>query len=107
MATWAHIYTCVCIMYISMLFLLSGDMGDYMGPYIYTCVCIMYISMLFLLSGDMGGYMGLLLGASVMTLWELIDFLCHNMIRKCKSKATTQPQHSPVVAFTPDNEKQF
>ncbi len=34
----------------------------------------------------MGGYMGLLLGASVMTLCEVLDLILYNWARKLKSK---------------------
>ena len=42
---------------------------------------------LLLLSADLGGMMGLLLGASVMTVCEVLDLLFYNGIMKfCKKK---------------------
>ena len=37
-------------------------------------------------SGDMGGFMGLFLGASVLTLCELFDFLIYNCVRKLRTQ---------------------
>ena len=34
------------------------------------------------ISGDVGGYMGLLLGASVLTICEIIDLFLYNAFRK-------------------------
>ena len=36
--------------------------------------------------GDMGGYMGLLLGASAMTVVELLDLIIYNCVRKCRDR---------------------
>ena len=36
--------------------------------------------------GDMGGFMGLLLGASVMTICELLDLMIYNCFRKLRNR---------------------
>ncbi len=36
----------------------------------------------FLFAGDVGGLMGLLLGGSVLTIFEFLDFIIYNSIRK-------------------------
>ena len=33
--------------------------------------------------GDMGGYLGLLIGASVMTICEVLDLIIYNILVKC------------------------
>ena len=38
---------------------------------------------MFLLTGEVGGYMGLLIGASCLTLCEMLDLVLYNMIMKC------------------------
>ena len=38
------------------------------------------------ISGDIGGYMGLLLGASVMTVFEFVDFIFYNIAAKLYKK---------------------
>ena len=37
---------------------------------------------MFIAVGDLGGYMGLLLGASVVTLFELLDFIMYSILKK-------------------------
>ena len=56
-------------------------------------------------SGEMGGYMGLLLGASVLTLCEILDLLLYNLFLKCmdhthRSKATSVKSHSSPIDNT-------
>ena len=41
-------------------------------------------------SGDFGGYMGLLIGASAMTAFELLDLFIYNTIRKLRSRKRTK-----------------
>ena len=36
--------------------------------------------------GDLGSYMGLLLGASVITLVELLDLILYNCFLRCRRK---------------------
>ena len=44
-----------------------------------------------LLAGELGGYLGLLLGASVVTVFELLDFVIYNSARRCdRSKAAAK-----------------
>ena len=43
--------------------------------------------------GDIGGYMGLLIGASAMTLCELLDLIIYNLAVKCL-RGTKRKQHS-------------
>ena len=42
----------------------------------YLCVIFIF------LAGDIGGIMGLLLGASVLTIFELLDLILYNSLRK-------------------------
>ena len=55
-------------------------------------------------SGDMGGYMGLLLGASCMTLIELLDLLIYSGARKCKSRNQVGSSTSSKAEITPQKE---
>ena len=52
------------------------------------------------LMGEVGGFMGLLLGASIITLIELIDFLFMACLKRCKARtspaAPSQPSQSGV-----------
>ena len=41
--------------------------------------------------GDMGGYMGLLLGASVITLIEVLDLIIYNAILRCSRRRQVSP----------------
>ena len=43
------------------------------------------------LLGEVGVFMGLLLGASIMTLCELLDYIVLNAIRVCRSKKRVNP----------------
>ena len=36
--------------------------------------------------GEIGGYMGLLIGASMLTLCEILDLFVHNLILKCVNR---------------------
>ena len=63
----------------------TGDMGGYMG---FTCDWVDTWDLRF--AGDMGGYMGLLLGASVMTVCELLDLLIYNCARKRNENKAVQ-----------------
>ena len=45
-----------------------------------------------LYTGDMGGYMGLLLGASVITLVELLDLILYNNFLRCRGKRRQRRQ---------------
>ena len=38
------------------------------------------------LLGEIGGFLGLLLGASVLTVCELVDYLTLALLRKCSTK---------------------
>ena len=38
-----------------------------------------------IITGDVGGFMGLLLGGSVITVFELLDFTFRTMISYCKN----------------------
>ncbi len=53
----------------------------------------------FLPTGDFGGYMGLLLGASAMTVFELVDLFvyncCEKIYKKVSSRAKISPKHNP------------
>ena len=43
------------------------------------------------LAGDVGGYMGLLLGASAVTVFELLDVIIYNLFKKATgSKRNTK-----------------
>ena len=46
-------------------------------------------------SGEIGGYMGLLIGASCLTLCEVLDLLIYNMMLKLAEahRRTTAPKH--------------
>ena len=38
-------------------------------------------------AGDMGGYMGLLIGASIVTICELLDFIVHTVLLRHRGSA--------------------
>ena len=46
-----------------------------------------------MLLGDIGGYIGLLLGASVLTVIELLDLIIYNGIRKMYAR-TVKHEHN-------------
>ena len=47
-------------------------------------------------AGNVGGYMGLLLGASVVTVFEVIDLFVYNLIIKIKHKVARKKKTTPV-----------
>ena len=48
----------------------------------------------YLIAGEIGGYMGLLIGASTMTLLEVLDLVVYNFVAKCMRKGSmTQRAH--------------
>ena len=51
------------------------------------------------LLGSIGGYMGLLLGASILTILELVDFVFCNLLRRCFHWRTTD---GSLVQVIPD-----
>ncbi len=55
-------------------------------------VCM--IKLVLYLPGDVGGFMGLLLGGSAITIFELMDLIIYNVIRKC-NKTRTGSQKPP------------
>lgn len=55
-----------------------------------------------LVAGDIGGLLGLLLGASAVTLFEVLDLILYNTLRKCgKNK-----EENPVSASDPPDNKE-
>ena len=73
--------------------------------YVVTVVLLEVISTDIQFSGEMGGYMGLLLGASVLTLCEILDLLLYNLFVKCmdhthRSKAISVKSHSVPIDNT-------
>ena len=48
---------------------------------------------LILNTGDIGGYMGLLLGASIISLVEIIDYILLGIVQHQTNKKNTQLQH--------------
>ena len=50
------------------------------------------------LLSEIGGFLGLLLGASVLTVFELIDFVALATINKFKSKQMTVSLHAKGTA---------
>ena len=50
------------------------------------------------LAGEVGGFMGLLMGASVMTLIELLDLIIYNLFRKAKARQNATHRLSAKVA---------
>ena len=51
------------------------EVGGYMG--------LLIIVILHCAAGEVGGYIGLLIGASVLTLCEILDLLIYNLLLKC------------------------
>lgn len=52
-----------------------------------------------LIPGEVGGLMGLLLGASLITLFEVFDLLIYNWCVKCSDKRSRKREHS----YSPTN----
>ena len=48
------------------------------------------------IAGDVGGYMGLLLGASAVTVFEVLDLLIYNMILKCLTGLNPEKTHGTI-----------
>ncbi len=48
-------------------------------------------------AGEVGGLMGLMLGASVMTVCELVDLLIYNGIIKCLNKKRVKPGEEETI----------
>ena len=44
----------------------------------------------FCFTGDLGGYLGLLVGASVITVFELLDLLLYNRVIKLRKKCSSK-----------------
>ena len=58
-----------------------------------------------ILAGDLGGYMGLLVGGSVITVFEILDLFCYNSLAKLygyfkKKKQQKDPGSSPQDSET-------
>ena len=53
--------------------------------------------LMFLFVGDLGGYLGLLIGASVLTIFEVLDLVCYNSMVKLtkRSRATDDSLYGP------------
>ena len=45
-----------------------------------------------IITGDVGGFMGLLLGGSVITVFELLDFIFRTTIYYCKNSHKKRPK---------------
>jgi hypothetical protein len=43
------------------------------------------------LFGEVGGFLGLLLGASILTVCELLDYIAMVCLKRCKTKRRTAP----------------
>ena len=52
------------------------------------------------LTGDVGGYMGLLLGASVVTVFELLDFIIYNLFKKATGSKSDMKDTTDVHVET-------
>ena len=46
------------------------------------------------LLSEVGGFLGLLLGASVLTVCELIDYLTLSSLRRCRMSGHVRPSHA-------------
>ena len=54
--------------------------------------------------GEVGGYMGLLIGMSVLTLFEMLDFIIYNTLSNLwqkRKKANTESDGSALEQSTP------
>ena len=58
--------------------------------------------------GEVGGYMGLLLGASTLTVLEVVDLIIYHLLRKChkasrserKSEHDGEKHKNPGIKYT-------
>ena len=48
--------------------------------------------------GEVGGFMGLLLGGSIISIFELLDFVLYNMMKKMYQKRNNLRRTSAEVA---------
>ncbi len=62
-----------------------------------TCECIHYSHCV---AGEVGGYMGLLIGASTLTIIEVLDLVVYNVFLKCMGK---RYRHTSVSGKTGKN----
>ena len=62
----------------------------YFTPLICMHVCVI---------GELGGILGLLLGASVLTVFEILDAFLYTAIVKCFDRSTRPRGHYPVHAW--------
>jgi len=59
------------------------------------------------ITGDIGGYMGLLIGGSVITIFELLDLFIYNSLRKAQKvhgERKVQPDNSVRINVQPAEE---
>ena len=60
------------------------------------------------LLSEVGGFLGLLLGASVLTVCELVDYLVLKTVRKCRGRRLTAPVSFSYMSPDPmKKEKSF
>lgn len=52
--------------------------------------------------GEIGGYMGLLLGASLLTLMEVLDLVVYNSLTGCKKRNEEENENESTAVKTPD-----
>ena len=56
-------------------------------------------------AGDIGGYMGLLIGASAITLFELLDLIFYNICIKCSGRGKMKKRPVPSRDASPTANK--
>ena len=61
----------------------SGHKLFFINNYTIQLLLLVHFSLM-LFSGDVGGYMGLMVGASLITFLEFVDFLVVNLIEYCR-----------------------
>ena len=59
------------------------------------------------LLGEVGGFMGLLLGASILTLCELIDYIAILCLKRCHTKKMKKNQTQPMPTPESTNQKPY